>query len=74
VIPCSRSKIWDCEPDRGSVAAADAYTGTPFRLNRQYAERFGDTWVVLSANYGFIAPKFIIPAPCEVTFKRRESA
>lgn len=41
VVPCGRSKIWDRNPDLGSIAA-EAYTGTPFRLNRQYAERFGD--------------------------------
>jgi hypothetical protein len=69
VVPCGRSKIWDREPHRGSVAAAEAYTGTPFRLNRQYAERFGDSWVVLSAKYGFIAPDFSISAPYEVSFK-----
>jgi hypothetical protein len=69
VVPCGRSKIWQNEPDRGPVAAAEAYTGTPFRLNRQYAERFGDAWVVLSAKYGFISPDFMIPGPYEVSFK-----
>jgi hypothetical protein len=59
----------DRDSDRGSVTAAEAYTGTPFRLNRQYAERFGDTWVVLSAKYGFIRPEFMIPGPYEVSFK-----
>jgi hypothetical protein len=68
-VPCGRSKIWDREPHHSSVTAAEAYTGTPFRLNRQYAERFGDAWVVLSAKYGFIAPTFIIPEPYEVSFK-----
>jgi hypothetical protein len=69
VVPCGKSKIWDCEPHRGPAVAADAYTGTPFRLNRQYAEHFGDVWVVLSAKYGFIASDFSIPAPYEVSFK-----
>ena len=69
VVPCGRSKVWDREPHRGPVAAAEAYTGTPFRLNRQYAECFGDAWVVLSAKYGFIAPDFMIPEPYEVSFK-----
>jgi hypothetical protein len=68
IVPCGKSKIWDRNPDLGSVATAEAYTGTPFRLNRQYAERFGDAWVVLSAKYGFIAPDFSIPAPYEVSF------
>jgi hypothetical protein len=69
VVPCGKSKIWDGEPARGPVGAAEAYTGTPFRLNRQHAERFGDAWVVLSAKYGFIPPDFMIPEPYEVSFK-----
>jgi hypothetical protein len=68
-VPCRLCKIWDREPERGSVAATVAYTLRPFRLNRQYAERFGDAWVVLSAKYGFIAPDFMIPGPDEVSFK-----
>ncbi len=69
VVPCGKSKIWDRKPAHGPVAAAEAYTGMPFRLNWQYAERFGDAWVVLSAKYGFIAHEFIIPGPYEVSFK-----
>jgi hypothetical protein len=69
IVPCGRSKVWDREPNRGPAAAADAYTGTPFRLNLQYAERFGDAWVVLSGKYGFIAPNFMITEPYEVSFK-----
>jgi hypothetical protein len=45
----------------------------PFRLNRAYAERFGDAWVILSAKYGFIPPDFVLPGPYEVTFKRRST-
>lgn len=50
VVPSGRRKIWDGEPVRGPASAAAANTGTPFRLNRQYAERFGDVVVVLSAD------------------------
>jgi hypothetical protein len=56
VVPCGMSKVWDRDSDHGPGATTEAYTGTPFRLNRQYAERFGDAWVVLSAKYGLIAP------------------
>jgi len=63
IVPCGKSKIWDRLPDRGPVSAGEAYTGTPVRPNRHYAERFGDAWGVLSAKYGFIAPAFIIPVP-----------
>ena len=60
----------DHDPVVGSVASAAAYTGTPFRLNRQYGERFGDAWVVLSAKYGFLPPDLMIPGPNQVSFKR----
>lgn len=73
VVPCGRSKIWDTEPSRGPVIAAEAYTGTPFKLNRAYAERFGDAWVILSAKYGFISPEFVLPEPYEVTFNRKST-
>lgn len=52
IVPCGKRKIWDKHPDQGPTRADDAYIGTPFTLNRTYAERFGDRWVVLSAKYG----------------------
>ncbi len=73
VVPCGRSKIWNKHPLAGPTPAADAYTGTPFKINRQYAERFGDAWVVLSAKYGFIDPGFVIPETYEVTFKKQST-
>jgi hypothetical protein len=51
----------------------DAYIGTYFSLNRQYAERFADHWVILSAKYGFIDPDFSIPGPYDVTFTRKST-
>jgi len=71
IIPCGQSKVWDDQPDRGPVKARDAYTGTPFRMNRAYAEAFASRWVILSAKYGFISPDFLIPGPYNVTFKKR---
>ena len=73
IVPCGQSKIWDRKPDIGSVRASDAYTGVPFRLNCQYARRFGDRWLILSAKYGFIEPEFTIRGPYNVTFKRKSS-
>jgi hypothetical protein len=40
-------------------------------VNREYAEHFGDSWVILSAKYGFLNPEDIIEGPYDVTFKRR---
>lgn len=52
------------------VAARDADTGTPFRINRAYAERLGGAWVILSAKYSYLSPTELISGPYEVTFKR----
>lgn len=71
IVPCGQKKIWDKTPDAGPTPAKGAYTGSPFRVNRQYAEHFGDTWTILSAKYGFIEPDFEIPQPYNVTFKRK---
>ncbi|MDQ3656691.1 MAG: hypothetical protein M3457_16655 [Chloroflexota bacterium] len=73
IVPCGKSKVWDYDPAYGPAKARDAYTGTLFRLNRRYAEKFGDRWLVLSAKYGFIEPGFAIPAPYDVSFKRKQS-
>jgi hypothetical protein len=70
VVPCGQKKVWDDDPDAGSVAARHAYTGSPFKVNREFAERFGDNWMVLSAKYGLITPDFELPEPYNVTFKR----
>lgn len=73
IVPCGLSKVWGKNPQAGPTAASLAYTGPPFRLNKQYAERYGDRWVILSAKYGFIPPDFIIPGPYDVTFKRKST-
>ena len=70
VVPCGRAKVWHRHPELGPVAARHAYPGPPFKVNREYAERFGEEWVILSAKYGFISPDFMLPGPYEVTFKR----
>jgi hypothetical protein len=73
VVPCGSAKVWDKQPGLGAVAARDAYTGAPFVLNREFAERFGTAWVILSAKYGFVHPSDEIPGPYNVTFKRRST-
>ncbi len=73
IVPCGQQKIWGKHPNAGSTLAKDAYIGTPFKVNRAFAERFGHRWLILSAKYGFIEPEFPIPGPYNVTFKRRSS-
>jgi hypothetical protein len=70
VVPCGAAKVWDREPERGSVPAQEAYTGAPFKVNREYAQAHADRWVILSAKYGLIPPDFLIPETYNVTFKR----
>jgi len=73
VVPCGKAKIWDKDPDRGPTPAADAYIGPPFKVNKHYAQRFADVWLILSAKYGFMAPDFVIPGPYNVTFKDKST-
>jgi len=69
VVPCGKRKIWDRYPTAGPTKAKDVYIGAPFKVNREYAEKYCNRWVVLSAKYGFIDPDFIIPRNYDVTFK-----
>jgi hypothetical protein len=73
IIPCGKSKVWNLHPKAGPTLAKDAYTGTPFKVNKEYAEKYGDRWIILSAKYGFIDPEFIIPEDYNVTFKDSSS-
>lgn len=73
IVPCGQKKIWDRTPGAGSTAAQDAYIGPPFGINRAFAERFGEAWVILSAKYGFIAPTFEIASPYNITFKKKQT-
>ena len=73
IIPCGKSKVWDRYPKAGPVPARLAYVGTPFKVNRAYAERVGSSWLILSAKYGFISPDFVISGPYEVSFKHPET-
>jgi hypothetical protein len=74
IIPCGSAKIWRKKPHIGPVEARDAYVGTPFKVNRAYAERFASRWLILSAKYGFIDPGFQLPGPYEVTFKSKATS
>ncbi len=61
VISCGKAKVWDRDPDRRSVPARDAYTGSLFRLCRRYAEsQAPEAWVILSAKYGLLRPNELI--------------
>jgi len=68
VVPCGKRKIWDVNPD-GPTEAKYVYIGPFARLCREYAEKFyPDSWVILSAKYGFLFPDDIVSGPYNVTF------
>jgi len=69
VVSCGKKKVWNLKPSAGPTAAREAYIDGLFRVNKEYAERFADRWLILSAKYGFIDPDFVIPENYDVTFK-----
>ena len=70
VVPCGQGKIWNKQPNYGPAKASEAYTGAPFKVNKAFAERFADRWMILSAKYGFIDPDFTMAGDYNVTFKK----
>jgi hypothetical protein len=73
IIPCGKRKIWEKHPKTGPTQAQLAYTGSPFSLNKTYAKKFGEAWVILSAKYGFMEPTFSIPGNYNVTFNDKDT-
>lgn len=69
IVPCGQSKIWKKHPGQGPTKAESAYTGPSFKVNRKFAEKFSDKWLILSAKHGFIEPTHIIQ-DYNVTFKK----
>jgi len=69
VVPCGSRKIWDVNPNAGPTKARDMYIGSFAKACREYAEKFyPDSYVILSAKYGFLFPDDVIPGPYNVTF------
>ncbi|AEA46874.1 DUF7664 domain-containing protein [Archaeoglobus veneficus] len=69
VVPCGSRKIWDVNPNAGPTKARDVYIGAFAKACREYAEKFyPNSYVILSAKYGFLFPDDIVPEPYNVTF------
>lgn len=73
IVQCGGQKIWKKYPNIGHVKAKEAYTSPYFKKNRDYAKRYGDNWVILSAKYGFLNPDEKIE-DYNVTFKMKKSS
>lgn len=70
VVPCGSLKVWDKNPNAGPVKARDAYIGPFAKTCIEYAEKFyPNSYVILSAKYGFLFPDEVIPENYNVTFK-----
>lgn len=69
IVSCSKKKLLSAKP----VKAKDVYTSGYFKLCRQYAERFGNSWIILSARYGFIPPDSLISSNYDTSFKKKHS-
>ncbi len=72
VIPCGKTKVWSRHHAEGQAPAKDAYIGPAFVVNREYAQKRGDPWVILSAKYGFLWPDDPV-ADYDVTFSKPET-
>jgi len=68
IVPCGSSKIWGKFPKSKATIAEEAYIGHPFKVNRTFAEKFADKWVILSAKYGFMDPDFPLRENYDVSF------
>jgi hypothetical protein len=68
VVSCGEEKVWKRHPGAGPTPAQDAYTSSRFNKSREYAEHFGERWLILSAKYGLIEPDFVIPADYNRSF------
>ncbi len=69
VAPCGKIKIWSKDPKAGPTRAKDVYIGPFASTCRKYAEYFyPNTYMILSAKYGFLAPNDKIPRDYNVTF------
>jgi hypothetical protein len=74
IVPCGKTKIWDKNNKAGPTTARDAYIGSFAKKCREYAERFfPDSYLILSAKYGFLFPDEIIAGPYNTSFNDRKS-
>lgn len=69
VVPCGSLKIWSRYPNAGPTRARDVYIGSFAKTCIEYAEKFyPNSYVILSAKYGFLFPDELISEDYNVTF------
>ena len=72
IIPCSKEKIWDIEPNKGAVPANKAYRSAFHQYAAAYAQKYCDHTLIFSAKYGLMEPDFLIEGTYDVTFLRKK--
>jgi hypothetical protein len=71
IVPCGKKKIWKKYPDAGPTPAKDVYIGTFAKKCQDYASRFyGESYLILSAKFGFLFPYDFVPGDYNVTFTK----
>lgn len=74
VVPCGAKKIWNVNPGAGPTPAKDVYIGPFAKKCQEYARFFyPNRWCILSAKYGFLGPRDIVPGPYNVSFNDPKS-
>ncbi|MGB9937851.1 MAG: DUF6884 domain-containing protein [Methanobacterium sp.] len=74
IVPCGKKKIWDKIPNAGPINAKDVYIGPFAKKCKQYAEKFySESWIIISAKYGFLKPDDIVPDYYDVCFHDKKS-
>lgn len=63
LVSCCGQKL-----DRGAVASK-LYTSQLFKASKQYAEKHGDNWAILSAKHGIVEPHIIVQ-PYDLTLTK----
>ncbi|MGY3778076.1 DUF6884 domain-containing protein [Isobaculum melis] len=71
IIPSGKPKIWDKQPDAGTMPANQAYTGTFHKLCQEYATLFDTDYLILSPFYGFLTPNTLIGTTYDVRFTQK---
>ncbi len=69
IVGSGKLKIWHKSPDVCPVKAREIYVGTFSKKSIEYAEKFyPDSWMILSAKYGFMKGDDIIKKPYDACF------
>ena len=74
VASCGKKKIWEDYPNAGPTPAKHVYTGPFAGASIRYAKKFyPNSFVILSAKYGFLRPNELVESDYCVTFKHKKS-